>query len=79
MTSTVIKTTMLKRKTKFNTTLIRKTMTTITKLTRGRLEIPYLIQRARLLYLLSQYATSIQVSSDCYSFMTGIYQATTVS
>ena len=39
---------------------------------RGRLEIPYQIQRARLLYLLSQYATNIHVSSDCYSFMTDI-------
>ena len=41
-------------------------------LQRGRLEIPHFIQRARLLDLLSQYTTSIQVSYDCYSFMTGM-------
>ena len=29
------------------------------------------MQKARLLYVLFQYATSIQVSSDCFSFMTG--------
>ena len=39
---------------------------------RGRLEISYWIQRARLFYLFSHYATIIQVSPDCYSFMTGI-------
>ena len=34
--------------------------------------MPYLIQRARLIYLFSQYTTSIQVSLGGYSFMTGI-------
>ena len=31
--------------------------------------MPYQIQRAQLFYLLPQYATNIEVSPDCYSFM----------